>query len=346
MIAGARPRPDGGAPEERDQDLAAALASGRAVRLEPTEPLASGTSYICRCGPGLRPQDGGEGLARAHDEVFTTYGPADIKTIEPQGRDIAADGVPIKIEFATPMDPNQVRQARAPALAGGHGGGAGPVGELPANGVHLVGRSGARRQLPAGDRRRGWSTPSGSRSRPSDATTSGWATLRPGWRPRPDLHGRASQRPLPDVDPQPVARGSALRDRARGAPERRADRAGQLRRLVGRLLPGSLDWKQLGLTRRSQQVRPDAARNRWHDQTLDLASACGVPAAEPVASGVYLLEIVTDEERNREAERGPARAAVAGERHRPGAAGQGGQRLVAGLGGAAVHRGAGGGSRR
>ena len=205
MIAGARPRPDGGAPEERDQDLAAALASGRAVRLEPTEPLASGTSYILRCGPGLRPRDGGEGLARAHDEVFTTYGPADIRTIEPHGRDIAADGVPIKIEFATPMDPNQVRQRVHLQLAGGHGGGAGPVGELPANGVHLVGRSGARRQLPAGDREgAGRRLRAADRERAPPRLPGGRRLAPAGGRDR-HLHGRASQRPLPDVDPQPVA---------------------------------------------------------------------------------------------------------------------------------------------
>ena len=301
MIAGARPRPDGGAPEERDQDLAAALASGRAVRLEPTEPLASGTSYILRCGPGLRPRDGGEGLARAHDEVFTTYGPADIRTIEPHGRDIAADGVPIKIEFATPMDPNQVRQRVHLSSPGGK------VAALdlsanyrrtvftwsgdlePGASYQLVIEKGlvdAFGQRIENERRHDFRV--GDASPRLEAETGIYTVERasgryPMWtRNLSDVEVRCAT--VPEARLSAVLTGPANYDAWWDASSR-----------------GSVDWKQLGLTRRSQQVRPDAARNRWHDQTLDLASACGVPGAGSVASGVYLLEIVTDEERNREA---------------------------------------------
>ena len=300
MIAGARPRPDGGTPEERDQDLAAALASGRAVRLEPTEPLASGTSYLLRCGPGLRPRDGGEGLAKAHDEAFTTYGAAGIKTVEPHGRDIAADGVPIKIEFATPMDPTEVRKhvhLRSPA---------GPVGALDLS-------SGYRSTVFT------WSgdlDPGTSYQLQIDKGLVDAFGQRIEEGRRHDFRvGDASPRLTSETGIYTVERASGrypmwtrnlsrVEVRCASVPEGRLTAV-----LTGpanydawwdAASRGTVEWKQLGLTRRTSELRPDAARNRWHDQTLDLAATCGAPAAETGGAGVYLLELVTDEERNRE----------------------------------------------
>ena len=345
MIAGARPRPDGGTPEERDQDLAAALASGRAVRLEPTEPLASGTSYLLRCGPGLRPRDGGEGLAKAHDEAFTTYGAGghqDRRAARPgHRRRRGADQD--RVRHPDGSDPGA--QARAPAIAGRPRGGAGPVGQLPAHGVHLVGRPGAGHQLPAGRSTRGWSTPSGSRieeERRHDFRV-GDASPRAGVRDR-HLHGRARERPATRCGPA-TCRG--WRCAARRVPEARLAAV-----LTGpanydawwdAASRGSVEWKQLGLARRTTELRPDAARNRWHDQTLDLAATCGAPAAGGGRHGRVPAGAGHRRGAQPRGAGGPARAAVAGQRHRPGPAGQGGQRLVADLGGAAVDRGPGGG---
>ena len=220
----------------------------------------AGTSYLLRCGPGLRPRDGGEGLAKAHEEAFTTYGPAGIKSIEPSGRDIAADGVPDQDRVRHPDGPGRGAQARAPAVAGRPGGGAGAGGQLPAHGVHLVGRPGAGHQLPAGDRQ-------GAGRRLRAAHRRGTPPRLPGGRrlaaPAMAETGiyaveRASGR-LPDVDPQPVA---ASRCAARRVPEARLAAV-----LTGpanydawwdAAVAEPVDWKQLGLARRASELRPDA----------------------------------------------------------------------------------------
>ena len=348
MIAGGRPRPDGGAPEERDQDLAAALASGRAVRLEPTEPLAIATSYVLRCGPGLRPRDGGEGLAKDHEETFTTYGPAGIKSIEPSGRDIAADGVPIKIEFTTPMDPAQVRQRvhlRSPA---------GPVGALdlaanyrrtvftwsgdlePGNSYQLVidkGLVDAFGQPIEKERRHDFRV--GDASPRLEAETGIYTVERssgryPMWtRNLSQVEVRCAA--VPEARLAPVLTGPANYDAWWDAGSR-----------------GSVDWKQLGLGRRvgdpatgrrpQPLARPDpgAGGHLWSaGRRGGGGDVRRVPAGAGHRSGAQPR-----------GPRGQARAAVAGQRHRPRPAGQGGERLVAGMGGAAVDRGAGGRARR
>src|SRR5262249_41792949 len=62
------------------------------------------------CEPAFRPARGTEGLAAVRDERFSTHGPAGIKKVQPAGHDIAADDVKVSIEFATPMDPAEVRK--------------------------------------------------------------------------------------------------------------------------------------------------------------------------------------------------------------------------------------------
>ena len=293
--------PDAGTDQGRDGELASALASGRALRLQPDQPLATATAYLVRCGPGLRPASGGEGLAKPAEEAFSTYGPAGIKAVQPSGREVAADGVVIRLEFTTPMDAREVRKKvslRSPA---------GPVtaldlaadyrrtsftwsGDLqPGTNYELIVGDGLvdsfGQKLP-GQRRHSFRV--GDASPRLEAETGIYAIERasgryPMWtRNLSQLEVRCA--PVPEGRLAAVLTGPANYDGWWDAASKE-----------------SIDWKKLGLTRHSTLLRPEAPRNRWSDQTLALGSACTGGGQSPEGgAGVYLLELVTSDERNRE----------------------------------------------
>jgi uncharacterized protein YfaS (alpha-2-macroglobulin family) len=281
--------------DDTDDPAAAAALRGRILRVTPAAPLRPGTHYVFRCGSDFRPAAGGEGLGKDHDEAFATYGPAGVKLMEPvTGPEVPADRVTLKIEFATPMKPEEVRKH-----------------------VQLVARG---KVAPAvqldGDYRQ--------------TLFRWWGDLEP--RTEYDLviaDGMVDQfgQAMPTVKPHSfrVGDASARLSAATGAfvVERPADRfplatrnlnhfdlrcaavpEARLAQVMGGALshetawegdkrPG-LDWAQLGLRDRTTTVQPTGTRNRWHEGNVDLGKTC----AEGKAAGLYLLEFRTNEERN------------------------------------------------
>src|SRR6185503_568309 len=76
-------------------DEFARTSSSRVVALTPVKALRPATDYLFRCGPALVPAGGTMGLAKPHDEAFTTHGAAGVKKVSPAGYDVAADGVKV-----------------------------------------------------------------------------------------------------------------------------------------------------------------------------------------------------------------------------------------------------------
>src|SRR3954452_9842228 len=99
----------GGQPVRTLAAVAEALGE-RALRLRPRARLRPGTRHRLRCGDDLRPAEGGEG-ALAVEQPFSTHGPAGVVRLEPSGHELPADGVKVTIAFATPLSPDDVRQA-------------------------------------------------------------------------------------------------------------------------------------------------------------------------------------------------------------------------------------------
>ena len=84
--------------------------SGKLVRLAPVEKLQPGGSYKLHCPAGLLPVVGNEGLAENLESAFQTYGPLRVVKVSPEGHDVIPDEAVVKVEFSTPVDPEQVRQ--------------------------------------------------------------------------------------------------------------------------------------------------------------------------------------------------------------------------------------------
>jgi hypothetical protein len=83
---------------------------GKAVRLAPVEKLEPGAGYKLRCQAGLLPVVGGESLAEDLESAFQTYGPLRVVKVSPEGHDVVPDDALVKVEFSTPVDPEQVRR--------------------------------------------------------------------------------------------------------------------------------------------------------------------------------------------------------------------------------------------
>lgn len=97
--------------EESEGD-AQEFQPGRAmrVRLAPVGKLEPGTGYKLHCPAGLLPTTGSEGLAEDMESAFQTYGPLRVVKVSPDGHDVIPDDAVVKVEFSTPVDPEQVRQ--------------------------------------------------------------------------------------------------------------------------------------------------------------------------------------------------------------------------------------------
>jgi alpha-2-macroglobulin len=95
--------------EASDSD-APESGSGTLVRLAPVEKLEPGAGYKLYCRAGLLPLVGGEGLAEDLESAFQTYGPLRVVKVSPEGHDVVPDDAVVKVEFSTPVDPEQVRR--------------------------------------------------------------------------------------------------------------------------------------------------------------------------------------------------------------------------------------------
>jgi hypothetical protein len=277
--------------DDRAADDAAA-GGARTVTLTAARDLRPATSYFLRCGTTFRPARGTVGLARAHDEPFTTYGPPGVKKVMPTGDDVAADGVKVSVEFATPMDPGQVRALVTLEPAG-----------KPAQPLEL-----------AADRRRLLYTWSGD----LEPGQSYILHVGPGLK---DLFGQElngetrHQWTVGDASPRlRTERGIYVIERSLGrypvftrnlpSFELRCTSVPEAR--LAAVLTGpanydawwdaqsqpGVDYDKLGLKPRSHTITPDPARNRWHDNSLQLGALCG----DGRASGLYLLEMTTHAE--------------------------------------------------
>jgi uncharacterized protein YfaS (alpha-2-macroglobulin family) len=272
-------------------------AGGGAVRrvaLTPTEDLRAGAAYVLRCGEAFKAAGGNVGLAQPHDEPFSVHGSAEVKKISPSGNDLAADGVKVVLEFATPMDPAAVRAH---------------VTLTPANGApQPMDLTADRAQV-----KFSWSGD-------LETSTSYEVRVAPGLK---DVFGQVIDSEIRHAfnigDAAPrlrTERGIYVVERASGrypvftrnlpAFDVRCARVPESK-LVAVLTgpanydswwdaaPEEVDYEKLGLRLKSRTVKPDAARNRWHDDSIELGGVCG--NGQP--GGVYLLEMAT------EAERGP-----------------------------------------
>jgi uncharacterized protein YfaS (alpha-2-macroglobulin family) len=289
-----------GAEADAEPDEASGSASGGPTRmlvLTPAEALRPATDYVFRCGPAFRPARGTEGLLAAREEQFSTHGPAGIKKMHPTGNDVAADDVKVSIEFATPMDPGAVRRH---VLLIPEGKPPQPL-DLAADGRRLVftwsgdlepgasyelvvggGLEDAFGQVLAGETRQAFAVGDAS---PRLRTERGIYVVEKAaprypvfTRNMPSFGLRCAQ--VPEAKLAAVLTGPANYDSWWNA-------AGE----------GEVDYAGLGLRARERTIRPGAARNRWHDDSLDLPALCGSGRAGQTG-GVYFLEIATEGEQS------------------------------------------------
>ncbi len=108
---------------------------GTLVRLAPVEKLELGAGHKLHCRAGLLPLVGGEGLAEDTESAFQTYGPLRVVKVAPEGHDVIPDEAVVKVEFSTPVDPEQVRR-HVKLDMGGDQAKAQPSFE--ANGLHTI----------------------------------------------------------------------------------------------------------------------------------------------------------------------------------------------------------------
>ena len=278
-------------PDEKELSDTAEDGGTRSLALTPAKDLRPSSSYIFRCGRSFHPARGSVGLAKAHDEIFSTHGPAGVKKVAPSGNDVAADGVKVTIEFGTPMDPREVR-AHVTLQ---------PAGE-PARPLEL-----------AADRRRTIFTWSGD----LEPDVRYEVRIAPGLK---DVFGQVVAEEarhawtVGDASPRlRTERGIYVIERAlgkypvytRNLPSFDVRCAAVPETRLAAVLTGpanydswwdaehdtTVDYDKLGLHLHAHTITPDPARNRWHDNSLDLAGLCGGHA-----SGVYLLEMTTQAE--------------------------------------------------
>jgi alpha-2-macroglobulin len=264
----------------------------RSLALTPAKDLRPSSSYIFRCGRSFKPAHGAVGLAKAHDEIFSTHGPAGVKKVAPSGNDVAADGVKVTIEFATPMNPREVRSHVRLEPAGKP---AQPLdlaadrrrtvftwsGDLESD-VHYEvriapGLQDAFGQTIAEEVRHDWTVGDAA---PRLRTEHGIYVVERALgrypvytRNLPSFDVRCAA--VPETRLAAVLTGPANYDSWWDAAE-----GGEI-----------ADYDKLGLHLHTHTITPDPARNRWHDNSLDLATLCGGRA-----SGVYLLEMTANAE--------------------------------------------------
>jgi uncharacterized protein YfaS (alpha-2-macroglobulin family) len=291
-VAAALARSTSPATDEPSSPTEEAQGGGaRRIAMAPAKDLQPSTGYVFRCGEGFKAAAGNVGLAKPHDEPLTVHGPAGVKKISPSGNDIAADGVKIVVEFMTPMDPAVVRAH-----------------------VTLAPKNGAPQPLDlTGDSAQVKFSWSGDLETNTDYEVHVDGALK-------DVFGQAieneTRHPFNIGDASPrlrTQRGIYVVEKASGrypvftrnllSFDLRCARVSEAK-LVS-VLTGpenydawwdaaheQIDYDKLGLHLRSKTIKPDAARNRWHDDSVDLGAACG----NGEAAGTYILEMTTDAE--------------------------------------------------
>jgi uncharacterized protein YfaS (alpha-2-macroglobulin family) len=268
--------------------------SARSVRLKPARPLPLGTPYLFRCSVELRSPRGTEGLAQAYEVGFSTYGSAGVTKVMPAGHDISADSVHVKIVFATPMNPSDVRKLVELAPVSGK-----PVAmDLAADAV--------RTEFAwAGDLEPG-----------SDYRI----VFKPGLKdsfgqkvsaePHAFHVGDATPRLSMDAGIFTVERGTRYPIFTRNLPEFHVGCAAVPERRVAAVLTGPgnydawwdaseqgpIDYTELGLRLHEKVIEPRGKKNRWVDSGLDLAATCGGGKV----GGLYILELRTNGEVTRD----------------------------------------------
>jgi uncharacterized protein YfaS (alpha-2-macroglobulin family) len=266
----------------------------RTFKLQPVRGLAAGHEYVLRCSTALKGAAGDAGLSKEVTEKFTTHGPAAIQSVSPTGRDLAADDVKVKIVFATPMDPAAVRQhvrlhnsrdaeVRTLNLSANHNnriytwGGKLQIdteyelviagGLTDVFGQKIVDER--RQSFRVGDQSPRLSMETGI------FTVESRSPIYPIWtRNLPSYRLRCAA--VPEARLAAVLTGPSNYDAWWDASDHNQD----------------IDFRDLSLSERRHTLKTGGGRNRWVDQSLDLAKMCGGAKA----ASTYLLEIHTDGE--------------------------------------------------
>jgi hypothetical protein len=270
-------------------------AAAVTVRLRPAKPLRAASAHHLRCSAELRGLEGSEGLARDLDAPFRTYGPLGVESMSPAGNDVAADDVQVQVAFANPVPAAEVAKhvvlarqdepGRRVRIA---------FSTNPDGRVHT-----AKLDLEAGER--------------YQLTVKG--ALRDAF---DQALGKDETRSFGVGDASPrlaMKRGIFAVETASGRYpvwtrnlshfELRCARIPEGRWTT--LLTGpmnydawydaesgkDLDYAKLGAKARSRRVTIARPKNKWHDQSVDLAATCGGDASKP--AGLYLLEVASDE---------------------------------------------------
>jgi uncharacterized protein YfaS (alpha-2-macroglobulin family) len=255
--------------------------------LTPASPLSPKSSYVFKCGTGLRPALGDAGLRAGYEHAFSTYGPAQVAKVEPSGDDVAADHVRVSIGFTTPVAPERVRAH-----------------------LELVEKGKGTQAIELGG---DWEQTSYSWSGDLTIDADYQIRIKPGL---DDVFGQ----PLPqgvigsfhvgDQSPRlRMERGIFVVERSTGRYSIWARNLDSFRVRcaevpASRLTPvltgpwnydawwdasasgNAADYQALRLRPREKSIHVRGARNQWHDTSLDLAAVCGRSAK----TGVYMLE--------------------------------------------------------
>lgn len=284
--------------DERGPEVRANVTADgeRAFKLQPVRDLAAGRTFVLRCSTDLKAAVGDAGLSKEVVHKFSTHGPAAIELVSPTGRDLAADEVKVKIVFATPMDPAAVRQHVR--LHNSRDGEERSL-NLSANNNNRIytwdgklkidteyelviagGLSDVFGQKIADERRQGFRV--GDQS-PRLSMETGIFTVESGnaiypiWT-RNLANYRVRCAAVPEARLAAVLTGPSNYDAWWDASDHDQD----------------IDFRGLSLSERHHTLKPSGGRNRWVDQSLDLAKMCGGAKA----ASTYLLEIHTDGELN------------------------------------------------
>ena len=266
----------------------------RGFTLRPVRGLAAGQPHRLHCSTALKGAVGDAGLSQEVKEDCATRGAAAIRSVEPSGRDLAADGVKVKIIFTTPMDPKAVRQhvrlhssrdagERPLALSANHDRTVFTwSGDLTIDTEYELviaeGLTDVFGQKITGERRQSFRV--GNES-PRLSMETGIFTVErasgiyPIWTRNLD-HFRVRCAAVPEARLTAVLTGPSNYDAWWDA----ADHSQEL------------DFRGLKLAERNRTSKAGSVRNRWVDRSLDLAKVCGGGKA----GSTYLLEIHTDGE--------------------------------------------------
>jgi alpha-2-macroglobulin len=268
-------------------------AAATTVRVRPSKPLPGGSVHHFRCSAELRGLEGSEGLARDVDQPFRTYGPLAVESMSPTGRDVAADDVVVQVSFANPVPHDQVSQHVALARADGKK-------VRLAFSTNVEGRiHSAKVDLESGERYvltvKGALRDAFDQKLGKDAAhdffvgdASPRLSLKRGIFAVEIASGRYPvwTRNLSHFDVTcarvPEARYTALLTGPMNydAWYDAGDEKG-------------VDYSKLGTKPHAKRMTLARPKNKWADQSIDLAATCGGDQAKP--AGLYLLEVASDE---------------------------------------------------